>query len=64
MPIQPLKICFCAFLQPDFMKRWGQSGQNAVECEDRVWGKSYASGKGISGLEIKTVRQQAADRDW
>jgi hypothetical protein len=23
MPIQPLKICFCAFLQPDFMKRWG-----------------------------------------
>jgi hypothetical protein len=24
MPIQPLKICFCAFLQPDFMKRWGR----------------------------------------
>jgi hypothetical protein len=23
MPIQPLKICSCAFLQPDFMKRWG-----------------------------------------
>ena len=23
MPIQPSKICFCAFLQPDFMKRRG-----------------------------------------
>jgi hypothetical protein len=23
MPIQPSKICSCAFLQPDFMKRWG-----------------------------------------
>jgi hypothetical protein len=24
MPIKPLKICFYAFLQPDFMKRWGE----------------------------------------
>jgi 5-methyltetrahydropteroyltriglutamate--homocysteine methyltransferase len=31
MPIQPLKICFYAFLQPDFMKRWGLVREAAAD---------------------------------
>src|ERR1700746_3400888 len=51
MPIQPLKICFCAFLQPDFMKRWGEQNGQADKTQESLCQLVIAGGDAAIALD-------------